>query len=519
MPPYLYSWEALLLCLGLVLILWRRLAYSSKLPLPPGPPPHFLLGNLRDFPKDREWLGYTKIGQDYQSDIISLSALGKTVVVLNSHRAVTDLLDKRANYADRPQIPMIDLMGLSDIITFSQYGSRWRALRKGIHLDMQESIIPKYWSSQESEAQRLVARLFVHEDKALLRDVQHWAAAFLLSGTFGYQLPADTSNDPLLPYMEELLDMVASGTQSSQFLVNLLPALKYWPEWMPGGSFQSMARRARELRKLAGDDPFDRVKTEMANGVARSSYVSRMLSEIERDNKIPGGNAGSENPINYEEIIRANAVTMFGAGFDTTVTTLLSFLVAMQMYPEVQSQAREEVLSIIDPMTGQPIPADIVNLPYLQNVLREVMRWLPALPLGIPHATKEEDEYRGYHIPARSVILPNMWALSREEGIYPDPETFNPDRFNDASLPHEAPFGFGRRRCPGMYLANSNLLIVFAYILANFEITKATNEDGDIIEPSVTMRKDLNSRPDLLRCGFVPRNQAALQELTNKQLK
>ncbi|KAH7338656.1 cytochrome P450 [Rhizoctonia solani] len=503
MPSCLYSWEVLLLCVGLSLILWRRLAYSWKLPLPPGPPPHFLLGNLRDFPKDREWLGYAKIGQDHQSEIVSLSALGKTVIVLNSHRAVTDLLDKRANYAYRPQIPMVDLMGL--------IWTPMAALRKGIHLDMQESVIPKYWSSQEAEAQRLVARLFAHRDKTLLRDVQHWAAAFLLSGTFGYHLSADTSNDPLLPYMEELLDLVASGTQPSQFLINLLPVLKYWPEWMPGGSFQSFARRARELRKLAGDDPFDRVKAEMENGVARPSYVSRMLSEIERDNKTPiaRGNAGSEDPIDHEEIIRANA----------TVTTLLSFLVAMQMYPEVQSRAREEVLSTINPVTGQPVPADIVNLPYLMNVLREVMRWLPALPLGIPHATKEEDEYRGYRIPARSVIVPNMWALSREKTIYPDPETFNPDRFNDSSLPHEAPFGFGRRRCPGMYLANSNLLIVFAYILANFEITKATNEDGSLVEPSVTMRKDLNSRPDLLRCGFVPRNQVAVQELTNKQFK
>ncbi|KAL5640063.1 hypothetical protein ACGC1H_007383 [Rhizoctonia solani] len=405
-------------------------------------------------------------------------------------------------------------MGLGNIVTFSQYGPRWRALRKAIHLDMQESVMPKYWPSQEIEARRLVARLFAHGDETLLRDVQHWAAAFLLSGTFGYHLPADTSNDPLLPYMEELLDMVTSGAQTSRFLVNLFPALKYWPEWMPGGSFQALVRRARELRKLAGDDPFDRVKTEMADGVAHSSYVSRMLAEIEQGSE--KGATGLGNQADYEELIRANAVTLFGAGFDTTVTTLLSFLVAMQMYPGVQSRAREEVLSTLDPMTGQPVPAEIVNLPYLRNLLREVMRWLPALPLGIPHATKEEDEYRGYYIPARSVIVPNLWALSREQSIYPDSETFDPDRFNDASLPYDTPFGFGRRRCPGMYLANSNLLIVFAYLLANFEISKATNEDGSTIEPSITMRKDLNSRPDSLRCGFMPRNRDTLEEMANR---
>ncbi|CAE6460750.1 unnamed protein product [Rhizoctonia solani] len=514
MPSYLHAWEGLLLCAGLSFILWRRLARSQKLPLPPGPPAHFLLGNLKDFPKHREWLAYAKIGQDIHSDIISLSALGKTVVVLNSHRAVADLLDSRAKYADRPQIPMINL---SYCDVFSVRASMASTPQSYIHLDMQESVIPKYWPSQEAEARRLVARLFAHGDKTLLRDVQHWAAAFLLSGTFGYHLPADTSNDPLLPYMEELLDMVTSGVQSSRFLVNLLPALEYWPEWLPGGSFQALARRARELKKLAGDDPFDKVKAEMANGVAHSSYVSRMLSNIEQDNEKTNSVADLGNQADYEELIRANAVTLFGAGFDTTVTTLLSFLVAMQMYPEVQSRARKEVLSTLDPTTGQPIIAEIVNLPYLKNVLREVMRWLPALPLGIPHVTKEEDEYRGYYIPARSVVVPNLWALSREESIYRDPETFNPDRFNDTSLPHETPFGFGRRRCPGMHLANSNLLIVFAYLLANFKITKAINEDGSTVEPNVTMRKDLSSRSDLLRCGFVPYNRTALEELADKQ--
>ncbi|CUA73135.1 Cytochrome P450 2E1 [Rhizoctonia solani] len=484
MPSYLHAWEGLLLCAGLSFILWRRLARSQKLPLPPGPPAHFLLGNLKDFPKHREWLAYAKIGQDIHSDIISLSALGKTVVVLNSHRAVADLLDSRAKYADRPQIPMINL---SYCDVFSVRASMASTPQSYIHLDMQESVIPKYWPSQEAEARRLVARLFAHGDKTLLRDVQHWAAAFLLSGTFGYHLPADTSNDPLLPYMEELLDM-PSSTGLNGFL---------------GDPFQALARRARELKKLAGDDPFDKVKAEMANGVAHSSYVSRMLSNIEQDNEKTNSVADLGNQADYEELIRANAVTLFG--------------VAMQMYPEVQSRARKEVLSTLDPTTGQPITAEIVNLPYLKNVLREVMRWLPALPLGIPHATKEEDEYRGYYIPARSVVVPNLWALSREESIYPDPETFNPDRFNDTSLPHETPFGFGRRRCPGMHLANSNLLIVFAYLLANFKITKAINEDGSTVEPSVTMRKDLNSRPDLLRCGFMPYNRTALEELADKQ--
>jgi cytochrome P450 len=63
-------------------------------------------------------------------------------------------------------------MDLGGIVTFTSYGPRWRQLRKSIHMDMQESVIPKYWPSLQAEARRLVARLSEHGDDKLLQDVQ-----------------------------------------------------------------------------------------------------------------------------------------------------------------------------------------------------------------------------------------------------------------------------------------------------------------------------------------------------------
>ena len=57
----------------------------------------------------------------------------------------------------------------------------------------------------------------------------------------------------------------------------------------------------------------------------------------------------------------------------------------MQLYPEVQSRAREEVLRTIDPVTRLPVSAEVVKLEYLQRVLWEVLRWIPGLPLGESH--------------------------------------------------------------------------------------------------------------------------------------
>ena len=64
---------------------------------------------------------------------------------------------------------------------------------------------------------------------------------------------------------------------------------------------------------------------------------------------------------------------------------MISFFIAMQLYPEAQSRAREEVLRTIDPVTRLPIAEEVVKLDYLQRVLWEVLRWIPALPLGEQH--------------------------------------------------------------------------------------------------------------------------------------
>jgi cytochrome P450 len=82
----------------------------------------------------------------------------------------------------------------------------------------------------------------------------------------------------------------------------------------------------------------------------------------------------------------------------------------MQFHPEIQRKAQEE----LDRVVGRdrlPAFSDKENLPYLNAMYKEIMRWFPNGPLGIPHAVFEEDEYRGMRIPKGSVILPNVWQV------------------------------------------------------------------------------------------------------------
>jgi cytochrome P450 len=70
----------------------------------------------------------------------------------------------------------------------------------------------------------------------------------------------------------------------------------------------------------------------------------------------------------------------------------------MAMHPEFQTKAQEEIDSVIG-THRLPEFEDRPLLPYVEAVYREVMRWKPVLPLGLPHATTEDDVYDGYFIP------------------------------------------------------------------------------------------------------------------------
>lgn len=83
----------------------------------------------------------------------------------------------------------------------------------------------------------------------------------------------------------------------------------------------------------------------------------------------------------------------------------------MTLYPEVQRKAQEEIDRVLG--AGRlPKMTDRANLPYIDAVVKETLRWHPVAPMGIPHMSVEDDMYEGYHIPKGSLFLPNIWYIS-----------------------------------------------------------------------------------------------------------
>ncbi|KAH7337962.1 cytochrome P450 [Rhizoctonia solani] len=156
----------------------------------------------------------------------------------------------------------------------------------------------------------------------------------------------------------------------------------------------------------------------------------------------------------------------------------------------------------IDRVIGQdrlPEMSDRESLLYVECVLREVIGWQPVTPTSVPHVCTVDDEYRGYCIPKGAIMQVIVWievpdirrAMCYDESVYHKPEQFNPGRFLDPQVPKPSSFGFGRRSCPGVHLAESTLFITIATMLALFNIRPIKDKQGNEIIPEVIMKSNV----------------------------
>lgn len=127
---------------------------------------------------------------------------------------------------------------------------------------------------------------------------------------------------------------------------------------------------------------------------------------------------------------------------------------------------------------------DQPNLPYVRCLIKEMSRWAPIGSIVPPHAPAADDVYEGMAIPKGTVIFANLPGLNRDPVLYGEPDEFKPERYLDDPLSsftsaHQSDFrkrdhhtyGFGRRLCPGIHVAEASLFIIVARVLWAFEIT------------------------------------------------
>ncbi|KAJ3516111.1 hypothetical protein NLJ89_g1328 [Agrocybe chaxingu] len=474
--------DAIVLSVVVAALYWIKSKSRRGLPLPPSHRGLPIIGNLRDVPYDSQWETYHDMSKKLDTDILYLDMFGSNVIVLDTYEAAIDLLEKRSSiYSGRPRMPMvIDLMGWDFSFAFIPYNDRWRKQRRLMHQHFSADAARTFRPHLLKGAHRFLVRVLDEQD-TIDKKFRHMAADKLMSFTYG--IDVQSKDDPYIEVAEKGNHGLIKAILPGAFLVDALPFLKHVPEWFPGAGFKRQAREWREFAHGMRDMPFDAAKRNIASGAvpATSFFVYNCLQTIEN---------GTKDPSYTEDLTRCTAGSIYSAAADTTVAALSSFILGILKHPEVIKKARQELDSVVKP-GHLPDFDDELSLPYITAIVKEALRWSVVVPVSVPHSLDQEDEYKGYHIPVNSVVLPNVWAMLMNEDAYPNPSEFNPDRFikdgkfnPDVFDPENVCWGFGRRICPGRYIAYSSVWITIASMLSVFDIEKAKDDTGNPVEPA-----------------------------------
>ncbi|KIJ64543.1 hypothetical protein HYDPIDRAFT_111879 [Hydnomerulius pinastri MD-312] len=484
--------------------------YRQRRQMPPGPPGVPILGNALQVPTTMAWFRFTEWKEKY-GPIYSLNLAGQPVVVLNTHKVAGDLLDRRSNiYSDRPRLIMPgEILTGGIYMVFARYGDVWRRMRRASHEEFSLRSVEKYLPALFKESALNILDV-ANDPDAWADRLKNSTASNILTAVYGR--PRITAKDkPILDRAHAHTARLASATAPGAFLVELFPFMMFFPNWMAKWKRDGIAWHEEETKFLEKLDE-EAVEKEVQYSFARQLAVNAQRHGLSKKERawLAGIN--------------------FAAGAETTHATLLAFVLAMTLHPEVVHKAQAE----LDAVVGRerlPTYEDKENLPYIRAIHKETLRWRPVGPLAVPRRVTEDDWYDGYLIPKGTTVIANVWAINRDPEVFPDYEEYRPERFLDEtgtidSVPLDThgmghvTFGFGRRICVGHNFANQVLFIHMAMLLWAFNFDKALGANGEPITPSKDDSIDAGVvvLPAPFKCKLTPRIQG-LKSVIDREME
>lgn len=285
------------------------------------------------------------------------------------------------------------------------------------------------------------------------------------------------------PHPAKLLRVTTLGLletiSPSGALPNVISWLMHIPTFLSPWKQKENARHKLEAGLLK--DNVQYVRDHVNEGNAEPSFVRTFINTLSHsDDKRKWGDEAEATYVVGQMAI---------AGALTIGSPIQSFILAMLHYPDWQKKLQNEIDTVCEGRC--PEWDDRERLPLLRAVVKEVIRWRPPVPTGIPHAIEKDDVYNGYFIPAGATVHALEWAITRDEATYPDAEAFNPARWLEPKYPtYKEPltvhpnlngfsqFGFGKRTCQGIPIVDQDLFLAMGGMAWAFNLRKKRRADG-----------------------------------------
>ncbi|KAJ8451474.1 hypothetical protein Cgig2_017865 [Carnegiea gigantea] len=442
-------------------------------PLPPGPKPWPVIGNLPHMgPVPHH--GLADLAQKY-GPLMHLRLGQVHVVVAASASVATQFLKVHdANFSSRPPNSGAKHIAYNyQDLVFAPYGPRWRMLRKicSVHL-FSAKALDDFKHVRQEEVSILTRALANTGTKAVqLGQLLNVCTTNALSRVMLGRRVFGDGTGKSEPKAEEFKNMVVElMVLAGVFNIgDFVPAL----EWL---DLQGVAAKMKKLHKRF-DELFGAILEEHKANIANGSEGHRGGDLLNTLISLKDNCDGEGGKLSDTEI-KALLLDLFTAGTDTSSSTVEWAIAELIRHPRILAQVQQELDSVVG-QNRLVSESDLPKLTYFQAVIKEVFRLHPSTPLSLPRIASEPCEINGYYIPKNTTLLVNVWAIARDPNTWTDPLKFQPERFlpggerpnadvrgNDFEV---IPFGAGRRICAGMSLGLRMVQLLTATLAHAFD--------------------------------------------------
>uniref|UniRef100_A0A3B4UL43 Uncharacterized protein n=1 Tax=Seriola dumerili TaxID=41447 RepID=A0A3B4UL43_SERDU len=424
---------------------------------PPGPRPLPLLGNLLKLDLKRP---YETLLKKYGS-VFTVYLGPKKVVVLAGYKTVKEAL---VNYAEEfgERDPMLIMLEVSQGhgVLWSN-GESWKKMRRFAFMNLRDYGMGK---------------------KACEDKICEEREAF------------DTTQP--VNYVCKFTSLVDRTNRNSQLVGS--PSIQVYNLFPWTGRWISNKKKfckLYEANKKINLELFRRLKETLNPQMCRG-FVDAFLVRKQHLEKSEITNSHFHN-----ENLLMTVIQLFGAGTETTSTTIRWGLLFMAKYPKIQDQVQEELSRVIG--SRQVQVEDRKNLPFTDAVIHETQRLANIIPFSLPHKTSQDVTFQGYFIKKGTTVYPLLTSVLYDESEWEKPYSFYPAHFLDKDgkfVKRDAflPFSAGRRICLGESLARMELFIFFTTLLQHFRFTPPPGVSEDELDLTAHMGLSLSPSPHKL---------------------
>ena len=415
---------------------------------PPGPKPHFLIGNMPLAAPDP--LGtFARWAGDY-GDIFYYRAAWLHVFFLNRPDLIEYVLVRNPQNFLKDRVVRNSRWLLGNGLLTAE-GDAWKRQRRIMQPAFARERVATYTRFMSDSAEQML---------------DTWSAGAVVDI---HQHMMDVTLRIVVRALFEMETMETQRISQSLNVVmqNNIGARLILPPWFRYAPLRSMGDVRRAVRQMDGA-VYEIVRQRRSNGRECSGDLLSILMQARDDD----GSSLSDQQL-HDEVL-----TFLLAGHETTAITLSWALYLLSQNAEAESRLHEE----LDRILAGRVPefADVASLTFTEQVVKETLRLYPPA-WSVARTVIDEFQLEGYRIPAGASVVMSQWIMQRDARYFAQPERFAPERWSTPacqSLPRFAyfPFGGGPRQCIGASFAMTEAVVILAAIARRFRLVRVENE-------------------------------------------